>query len=103
MNLPHQCFGGTAFYRHKATQWQEMPTQAALDEKELTLDNMRDSWAKEDDWDLVTMAGMRWNRMICYPTDAFHSRYPLKGWGKKEKPEECRLIAALFFDLLPAQ
>lgn len=103
MNLPQQCFGGTAFYRHKPTDWQEMPTQEQLDDAQMTIDDMRESWGKEKDWDMISLAGMRWNRMITYPTKSFHSRYPLKGWGDKASPKDCRLICALFFDILPPQ
>ena len=76
-----------------------MPSKEHFDAKEGSLEHFKESWSHEDDWDLITLAGMRFNRAIVYPSSYFHSRYPLKGWGDKDKPEECRLIGALFFHL----
>ena len=99
LNLPDQCRGGTAFYKHKAQQWDSMPTKELLDERGITLDEFKESWTKDEDWDIISIAGMKFNRMCVYPTQMFHSRYPLKGWGNEKNPEECRLIAAMFFDV----
>jgi hypothetical protein len=98
LNPPEQCHGGTAFYKLKETQWDTMPTQEVLDQSGRTLDWLRDKWTDEQAWDLISLAGMKWNRFIFYPTEYFHSRYPLNGWG--EKPEESRLVWVVFFDVL---
>jgi hypothetical protein len=100
LNLPEQCRGGTAFYRLKKTGWDTMPTQPQLDEAGLDMEWMRKAWGDESYWDLVSIAGMKFNRLIFYPTAYFHSRYPLKGWGPEEKPEEARLVQVGFFDIL---
>lgn len=98
LNLPEQCKGGTAFYRLKETGWDQMPTQEQLEEKGKNLEWMLDKWTNEDAWDRETIAGMKFNRLIFYPSQYFHSRFPLKGWGAT--PEEARLIWVCFFDIL---
>lgn len=101
LNLPEQCKGGTAFYTLKETGWDTMPTQAQLEEKGKTLGWMTDKWQKEEAWQLNSIAGMKFNRCICYPSVYFHSRYPLQGWGNVKTPEECRLVWVGFFNILP--
>jgi hypothetical protein len=98
LNEPEQCKGGTAFYRLKETGWDTMPTQEQLDAVGKNLDWMKDKWTKEEEWDLISLAGMKFNRFIFYPCEYFHSRYPLKGWGNK--PEESRLVWVCFFDII---
>lgn len=100
LNLPEQCRGGTAFYRLKKTGWDEMPTQQQLDEAGLDMEWMRQAWGDENFWDLVSIAGMKFNRLIFYPTTYFHSRYPLKGWGPENQPEDARLVQVGFFDIV---
>lgn len=100
LNLPEQCRGGTAFYTLKETGWDMMPTQDDLDGIGKDIDWMRSKWSDEDQWNLNTIAGMKFNRMIFYPTRMFHSRYPLKGWGPEDKPEEARLVHVCFFDIV---
>lgn len=101
LNLPEQCKGGTAFYTLKETGWDMMPTQKMLDDVGKDIDWMRSKWSDESQWNLNTIAGMKFNRMIFYPTVMFHSRYPLKGWGPRDKPEESRLVHVCFFNILP--
>lgn len=97
LNLPEDCFGGTAFYTLKEYAWDKMPTQEMLEERGKTLEWMTDKWTKPDAWQLNTVAGMKFNRMIVYPTQYFHSRFPLDGWGDADKPEHARLVNVGFF------
>lgn len=97
LNPPEQCKGGTAFYRLKGVGWDTMPTQEVLDASGHNLDWLRDKWTDEEAWELISMAGMKWNRFIFYPTEYFHSRFPLQGWG--DKPDESRLVWVVFFDV----
>lgn len=92
LNPPEQCYGGTAFYTLKETGWDTMPTQEQLDKAGKNLDWLRDKWTNEDAWNLNTVAGMKFNRLIFYPTRYFHSRFPLQGWGDEDKPESARLV-----------
>lgn len=98
LNPPEQCKGGTAFYKLKGVNWETMPTQDILDASGHDLDWLRDKWTNEEAWDLISLAGMKWNRFIFYPTEYFHSRYPLNGWGSE--PEESRLVWVVFFDVI---
>lgn len=93
LNLPHQCRGGTAFWRHVASGVEAVPPGAAAD---------CESWYhgesdNSDAWDLGSVVGMRFNRAVVYPTRYFHSRWPLEGFGSS--PENGRLIGGLFFNL----
>lgn len=98
LNLPEQCKGGTAFYRLKETGWDTMPTQEVLDASGHDLDWLRDKWTNEEAWDLISLAGMKFNRFIFYPTEYFHSRFPLQGWGENEN--DSRLVWVVFFDVI---
>lgn len=100
LNLPEQCRGGTAFYQLKETGWDEMPTQAKLDAVGKDIEWMRSKWSDESQWNLISIAGMKFNRLIFYPTSYFHSRYPTKGWGPEDKPEDARLVQVGFFDIV---
>lgn len=97
LNPPEQCQGGTAFWKHKATGWESMPTEQQLKDAGMTLEEIAADWHKEDAWEMTTLAGMRFNRLITYPTTMFHSRWPWEGFG--DSPEDSRLIGAFFFDL----
>lgn len=100
MNLPKDCQGGTAFWKHKWHGWDMMPTKEQLDEVGYTLAMLGEDWHDVSAWDMVTLAGMKTNRLIVYPTNAFHSRWPFRGFGSKEDLEHARIIGAFFFDLL---
>jgi hypothetical protein len=91
-----ECQGGTAFWRHKRFKWEFQPTQEELEAVNYTLDDLGRDWHNEDAWDMVSLAGMRPNRLIIYPSQAFHSRYPFEGFGPKEQG---RLIWCGFFNL----
>lgn len=98
LNLPEDCRGGTAFYRMKNKGWNDMPTQPEMEAKGVDLDWVRDQWTKPQSWDLTDIASMRFNRLIIYPTQRFHSRWPLEGWGKQSNPEHARLVWVGFWD-----
>jgi hypothetical protein len=97
MNDLQDCCGGTAFWRHKRWGWEMMPTEAQMAKVGYTLPELSADWHNEDAWQLVTIAGMKPNRIITYPTHAFHSRYPFEGFGEGEKS---RLIWCGFFNLI---
>lgn len=97
LNPPNQCTGGTAFWRHKKHRWDAMPTQEELDTAKYTIEELREDWQKPEAWDMLTLAGMKTNRLIVYPTQKFHSRWPWTGFG--DKPENSRLIYAGFFNV----
>lgn len=103
MNLPEQCMGGTAFWKHIPTGLDYMPTveervATGVDPEEFGKRINADCKVKEL-WEPISMAGMKFNRMIMYPTNMFHSRMPFDAFG--DNPENGRLIAAVFFDVIP--
>jgi hypothetical protein len=103
LNLPMQCKGGTAFWRHK-----ELGVDRLLGREELTkaghdADNyyaiMNQEWKKKDAWQQTNMVPMKWNRFITYPTCFFHSRYPFEAFGSGSA--DGRLIWICFYDVNP--
>lgn len=100
LSLPEDCRGGTAFWKMKGTEWQEMPTQQYIEENGISLEWIVSKWTKPEDWDMISLAGMKFNRFIMYPTKTFHSRFPLQGWGEPDELEHARLVWVVFFDVL---
>lgn len=100
LNLPEDCDGGTAFYRMKEMGWETMPTQEQMDAMSVDLDWVREKWVQPKAWDLISLAGMKFNRFIFYPTSYFHSRYPLEGWGEPDDLAHARLVWVVFFNVL---
>jgi Family of unknown function (DUF6445) len=93
LNLPDQCRGGTAFWRHKISNLDRLPVG-----KDLKFYRQMDAeWKDLSLWEQVALVSMRWNRFITYPTCLFHSRYPHEAFGAG--PENGRLIWICFYDL----
>ena len=88
---------GTAFWKHKVTGWDQQPTEDQLREANLTIEGFCADWHKLEAWEMVTLTGAKYNRLIIYPTVKFHSRWPLDGFG--ETDESARLVHCAFFDL----
>lgn len=97
LNRQEDCQGGTAFWRHRIHGWDFMPTQNQLDEAGYTLEQLKADWHDPNAWEQVTLAGMKENRLIVYPTQAFHSRWPWEGFGTT--PDNSRLIWCGFFNI----
>lgn len=95
LNKPEQCRGGTAFWRHKQTDWTSWyPGYGPEVAKKIQADGQDESlWVQE------SLIGMRFNRFITYPTTQFHSMYPKAPWAKDR--ENARLIWACFYDIIP--
>lgn len=102
LNLPHQCQGGTAFWKHEALDVDALPTREALSARGVNPDwyyaMMNREWKDLTFWRQASFVGMKWNRFISYPTSMFHSRYPFEGFGKT--PGEARLVWTCFYDIL---
>lgn len=101
LNPPHQCQGGTAFWRHSALDIDGMPASEAVIARGLDPNwfaaMMSREWKDLTYWEQAGFVGMKFNRFITYPTRAFHSRYPFEGFG--ESPEDGRLIWACFYSI----
>jgi hypothetical protein len=98
LNTPEQCYGGTAFWRHKALKMDRLPTRQELGDKaDSFYADMTAYWKDISLWEPVSFVPMQYNKFISYPTCLFHSRYPFEGFGKG--PEDGRLIWICFYDL----
>lgn len=102
LNLPHQCKGGTAFWRHRKTGFEQMPTEAEIKSKGKSpvriFQELSDSWNDASKWEQVGIAEMKFNRAVIFPTNVFHSRFPFEAFGTG--PEDGRLIFCSFFSLV---
>lgn len=103
LNLPEQCSGGTAFWKHTSLGIDRLPSKSALRDIGAGADadafyqQMDRDWKELRFWEQVGMVPMKWNRFITYPTCLFHSRFPFEGFGKG--PNDGRLIWICFYDL----
>jgi hypothetical protein len=76
---------GTAFWDHP-----KYGNSLYLEAKAKKIDNVNEYEGKDESiWSLNTVVGARENRLLLYPSNMFHSRYPFKSLGKR--------IAAIFF------
>lgn len=85
---------GTAFYKH-------LYYGATLD-RNLT-EKIKDSVLEDDSKDkyLFTLDGIiacKRNRLLIYPADHFHCRFPYKSWGKSKT--DGRIVWVSFFNIL---
>lgn len=100
LNTPAQCYGGTAFWRHKTLGIDHLPSPAALAEMGVEVSPfyqaMTRDWKDLSLWEQIGVVPMQFNRFITYPTCAFHSRFPFEGFG--EGPQDGRLIWVCFYD-----
>ena len=101
LNEPDQCFGGTAFWKHKTLGINYLPSEKELEHHGVVpakfYANMNEDWKKKDLWKMERFVGMQWNRFITYRTSLFHSRYPFEAFGSG--PRDGRLIWICFYDL----
>ena len=49
-------------------------------------------------WKLRSVIGHQSNRLLWYPANAFHSKYPNRGWGSTF--QEGRIVLAMFFNMI---
>ena len=97
VNLPEQCRGGTAFWRHVTRGIDRLPTREELgDNADAMYSNMTREWKELHWWEQIGFVPMKFNRFITYPTCLFHSRYPFEGFGSG--PKDGRLIWICFYD-----
>lgn len=93
LNTSEQCRGGTAFWQHLCFgDWHyknEMPSTLA---KQVNSDGMSDLH-----WKLNRIVTMQFNRLLTYPGNLFHSRWPKEGFGTNKN--NGRLIYAAFYNL----
>jgi hypothetical protein len=78
---------GTAFWEHHI-YGKELPL--GITDKEYN-DTIKLDSGDLDKWDLKSVIGYEENRLVSYPANYFHSRYPDKGW------EEGRNVFVMFY------
>lgn len=73
---------GTAFYRHRASGMERMPTVAQM-ERGGILDTLSDDMVNggEKEWEQIGFVPGRFNRALIFDAPLFHSRVPLTGIG----------------------
>ncbi len=100
MNLPEQCQGGTAFWRHNELGIDRLPARESLDRRGIDsaafYKMVESEWKDLQAWQQIGMVPMKSNRFITYRTCFFHSRYPFSGFGTG--PQDGRLIWICFYD-----
>lgn len=94
------CIGGTAFWTHRETMASRQPTIEDTQGRGDVLSELFEVYNRdtndESKWDMDGLVPMKWNRMILYPGDLFHSRFP-KDYVA-ETNDLGRLIWVCFFD-----
>lgn len=100
LNEPKQCFGGTAFWKHKLYKWHMQPFIHELeplglkDEPKLWKSILEDGF-DESKWKMVDYIPMLYNRLIVFDSRLFHSRYPKTSFGSTI--DNARLVKVFFF------
>lgn len=101
LNPPEQCYGGTAFWRHRTLEIDKLPSRDVLKSLKVDADRfygqMNEDWKKLSLWEQANFVPMEWNKFITYPTCYFHSRFPFEGFGTT--PQDGRLIWICFYDV----
>lgn len=99
LNLPEQCQGGTALWRHKATGLERFNDEAIRRSGRSptrVLETLSKDWNNGDAWEQVALAPMKFNRAVFYLGECFHSRWPFEAFGST--PADGRLIWCSFFN-----
>lgn len=109
LSLPEHCRGGTVFWRHRATGWERRPRPDQLaaagyasfgqfERRWMPVDRLQPfgdlERRREVDWERVLTVPMRFNRLVVYRSDFFHSIDRLFG----DRPENSRFVQLFFFE-----
>lgn len=110
LSLPEHCHGGTTFWRHQQTGWEQRPTQQQVSaagyasfqsfqhrwlprEQVTEFNRLKD---RRDGWQPLLEVPMRFNRLVFYRHHFFHSISDVFGTS----PENGRLVQLFSFELL---
>ncbi len=109
LSLPEHCRGGTLFWRHRVTGWERRPAPDQLaaagyasfrkfEQRWMPTNRLRAfselQQQREADWEVVLQVPMRFNRLVVYRSDFFHSIGELFG----DRPENARFVQLFFFE-----
>lgn len=101
LNLPEQCQGGTAFWRHKKYGWTEFPTKQQIlrtgKSERRIYEMLRADMNIAEAWEQLHVEEMQFNKLIAFPCNQWHSRWPWTAWGYDKS--DARLINVGFFSV----
>lgn len=94
---------GTAFWKHKETglyaapdeKWIRSNIGDSADAVAGFLSKINSDGNDESKWVMTDLVGQRFNRIVTYPSNIFHSRYPQAAWGNDVN--DGRLVWTGFF------
>ncbi len=100
LTRPQFCVGGTAFWKHRRlgidalpmSEFERLAAGMVVDEQ-FCADINKDGQTT-DAWDMVALAPMKFNRMVVFPSNLFHSRWPQFAEGRNK--DDGRLILVSF-------
>ena len=77
LNKPEECNGGTAFYRYKKTKTEKPETMMQFNKILNSINTTYKNYIidSNEDWDIIFKLSMKFNRVVFYPNDVFHSAY----------------------------
>jgi len=85
---------GTALWRHKELGYRmsrNLPKDKVMELSDRDYNDI-------DKWELSSVIGGVENRLISYPSEYFHSKFPSKAWGVTQK--DCRIVFVLFYSVI---
>lgn len=92
----HDEESGTAFFKHKRTGLEAMPSFAEMADAGILDELKADMVSRDPDkWVQTDYVRGAYNRALIFPAPLFHSRFPLEGIGSRV--EEGRLVWASHF------
>ena len=86
---------GTAFFDHHA---HGIRFRGEKDEHDRLL---REDAGDLQKFNFQSLVPMKENRLVVYPSDLFHSRYPFEGWGTSQ--QDGRVVIVGFFSERPRE
>jgi hypothetical protein len=99
LNEPAHCAGGTALWRHRATGLEQFPFESWANygfpsQLEAWKSMVRVDGNDVGKWDLVQFVPARYNRLLLFNSQLFHSHMPRQNFGTSI--ETARLIQVFF-------
>jgi len=99
LNPPEQCRGGTSFWKFKKYGFTHFPSEQEIRARGKSpvrvYTEIHNAYNDPTQWEQGQVAEMKFNRMVCFDTKAFHSRWPIVAFG--DSVQTARMIVAVFF------
>lgn len=101
LTRPEDCQGGTAFWRHRKYGWTQFPDSNEILRTGRSVKRICEMLQRDanrfEAWEQIHLEEMKFNKLICYPTVQFHSRWPWTAFGADKT--SARLINVGFFNV----